>query len=156
MKTMKFIITVALLHFSGVLLIAGDNVAENKNILKAEEFLQMYQDYEMKYNPEIADLYNDTASIKYTEKMPDGTNFIKKIYNGTDYKKHLKIVVPNARNNRIWFRWRDVSFTPTGDRVWIEASRQEVKNNIKYKINILVGPDNKGNWRIYEEVNQLE
>jgi hypothetical protein len=122
-------------------------------LVKAKQIFAVYVQLEKAYSPVIADLYADNAVIKYKRVAPNGkaTPFT---IPASRYKQILRSGMPEARRKGYMSRYSEVTYTPEGGRVRIKATSYSVQKNYYSPLTLLVGPDGKGAWLIYEQTSE--
>src|SRR5688572_9975474 len=87
MKQLLFALVVTILTLSGY---AGPATTEAKKVFET------YVDLERKFDPAVADLYADDATIKNTPRFPDGTSRTMTMP-APKYKQLIRQSMPTAK-----------------------------------------------------------
>ncbi len=126
----------------------GDSIA------KAKAFFQHYTELEHAFDPSIADLYSDQATIKNTQYMKDGKIFPRTI-EVAKYKQTLRdYMKTKARQLGDVSNYSNDTYTQEGNRVRIKVTRYSAIEKQSSPVSLLVGPDATGKWLIYEELSE--
>lgn len=121
----------------------------------AEELFEQYKNLEAAFDPGSADLYDDRAYIENTRINPDGSRK-KLLISGPEYKKSMAQAMPFAKKHNDTYTYSDVTYKPEKNRVRIRATRYSNQRKYSSPISLLVGRDERGNWKIYEELSQTQ
>ena len=120
----------------------------------AEALFGRYQDLEHNFDPALVDLYADDAHIVSRIIVPGRPPTVRD-WNGSQYKELLRRALQKAKEKK-----QDLnSYTGTvylreGGRVRIRATRYAELQKAVSPVELLVGPDRTGAWRIYEELSE--
>jgi hypothetical protein len=119
----------------------------------AKQFFAQFVALENAHDPALADLYADEAFIKTRRKMPMG-NPQELTTPAAKYKAQLRqqMATTSAHGNRS--AYRDVSYTPEGSFVRIEALRVSEPSGTASPVSLMVGPSRGGKWLIYEALSE--
>lgn len=127
--------------------------AQDLGIDAAKRFFAQYVALENAHDPGVADLYADAAFIKTRRSMPMGDPQ-DVTFPAPKYKALLRQNMPMAQARGDRNTYSDVTYTPEGNFVRIDALRiSEPKKNAA-PISFLVGPSPGGKWLIYEELSE--
>jgi hypothetical protein len=123
-------------------------------IAKAKAFFQHYVELEHGFDPAIADLYSNDATIKNTQYMKDGKIFPRTV-EVAKYKQTLRdYMKTKARQVGDVSNYSNDTYTPEGSRVRIKVTRYSSIEKLSSPVSLLVGPDATGKWLIYEELSE--
>ena len=122
-------------------------------VTPAKELFQKYVALGSKFDPSLADLYSDDALIKNTRRYPDGQKRTIEIP-AAKYKELIRAVMPLAKAKGDRSRYTSVKYTPEGRNVRITATRYSLLKKYSSPLSLLVGADDKGEWRILEEISE--
>lgn len=124
-------------------------------IAKGKAFFQHYVELEHAFDPSIADLYSDQATIKSTRYMPDG-KVVPATIPVMKYKQVLRdYMKTKARQlGDVSNYTNDTYAVEGGNRVRIKVTRYSSIEKVSSPVSMLVGPDPTGTWRIYEELSE--
>jgi hypothetical protein len=129
--------------------------AQDARTDSAEQLFAQYLALEQAYDPGIAALYADEASIKSRRTYPMGEPR-DTIIAGADYKRLLRQLMPVAKARGDRNTYSKVDYTPEGERVRINASRFSELQQRTSPFSLLVGRSRSGNWLIYEEFSEAQ
>jgi hypothetical protein len=123
-------------------------VADNENM--ARELFAQYVALGNAFDPAVANLYSDSASIK--QKREDNTEVI---VSALRYKEILRVALANVKKQGRYNTYSGTSFATEGANVRIKTLRtSHVNGNVtSSEVSILVGSDSSANWRILEEIS---
>jgi hypothetical protein len=124
-------------------------------IAKAKKVFSEYTTLAKKYDPNIADLYSDSANIENTRIYPDGNKRTLK-FPPLEYKKLLRSVMPIAKARGDFSTYSEVKYTEGKSNVTITATRFSVLKKYSSPVKIVVGPDTDDTWRILEEISESQ
>lgn len=127
--------------------------AQDTHIDAARQFFAQYSAMENAHDPKLADLYADEAYIRNRRSMPMGDPQVVTI-SAAKYKTllHQSISIARARGDRNTYA--NVTYTPEGSFVRIDAVRISEPRKKTSPISLLVGPSPGGKWLIYEELSE--
>ena len=121
----------------------------------AQAVLASYQALERSFNPDVADLYCDTAVIRNIRTYPGGHQRTLELP-APKYKALLRAAMPLAAAKGDYSTYSKVAYAPEGDNVRITATRYSVVKKYSSPISLLVGSCNGGEWLILEELSQSQ
>jgi hypothetical protein len=128
--------------------------AQGDLIPKAKTFFQHYVELEHAFDPSIADLYADQATIKNTRYMPDG-KVVPATVPVMKYKQILRDYMKNkARQIGDVSNYTNDTYSVEGGKVRIKVTRYSSIEKVSSPVSMLVGPDATGKWLIYEELSE--
>jgi hypothetical protein len=124
-------------------------------IAKGKAFFQHYVELEHAFDPSIADLYSDQATIKSTRYMPDG-KVVPATIPVMKYKQVLRDYMKNKARQLgdVSNYTNDTYSVEGGNRVRIKVTRYSSLEKVSSPVSMLVGPDATGKWLIYEELSE--
>jgi hypothetical protein len=127
--------------------------AQDAGIDAARQFFTQYVALEQAYDPGVADLYADQALIRTRRKPPMGDPQTVTVP-ASQYKALLRghMLVAAARGDRSTYS--DVTYSPEGPFVRIDATRVSGPRKSQSPISLLVGQSPSGRWLIYEELSE--
>jgi len=70
------------------------------------------------------------------------------------YRQLLAATLPLAEMRGDTNTYSDVTFTVDGDRVRVKAVRYSNLKHYESPLELLVGPDEEGEWKILEEISE--
>ena len=139
-------------------LLAQNTPFETANTPELEQAHALFEQYiqlEEAFNPDIALLYADTALIQVTKKRPDGGEETLHIP-PQRYKTILKTMMPMAEALNDSGTYHDIEYTQQANgQVRIESIRYSKRSQRKIPLVLIVGPDNYGDWVIFEESSRV-
>jgi len=117
----------------------------------AEALFDRYVDLEHAFDPALVDLYADEARIEH-RLIVAGQRPIVRTWSGKQYKDLLRGALAKAKETRQDLNYYTaVDYLQQGSRVRIKAMRYAELQKVVSPLELLVGPDRSGAWRIYEE-----
>ena len=118
----------------------------------AEEFFDRFVTLGRAYDPAVADLYADDATIQSVRRDPDGTLRTLRFI-GEPYKRLIRSAMPLARQRGDRDRYSDVSVSSEGPRARIRCTRyNELKRYASpYELVLERSGDS---WQIIEEYSE--
>jgi len=120
----------------------------------AEALFARYIDLEHAFDPALVDLYADEAHVESRLIVPGQRPIVRK-WTGTQYKDLLRRALEKAKATRQDLNYYTAAnYLREGSRVRIKAMRYAEMQKIVSPIELLVGPDRSGSWRIYEELGE--
>ena len=125
--------------------------AQDDSLRQAQALFDRYVALATAFDPQVADLYADSAHIRNTRIHPDGQKQTMTMPALT-YKSLIRQVMPQAKAAGDVSTFSDVKLVPENDRVRIHATRYSKLKKYSSPYSMLVGSDGSGNWRILEEV----
>jgi hypothetical protein len=129
--------------------------AQDSSIDSAKQLFAQYLALEQAYDPAIADLYADEASIKSRRAYPMGEPK-DTIIPGPSYKAQLRQFMPVAKARGDRNTYSKVDYTPEGGSVRISASRFSGLQQRTSPVSFLVARSPRGKWLIYEELSETQ
>jgi hypothetical protein len=121
---------------------------------KAEVLFGRYIDLEHAFDPALLELYADGAHIVSRIIVPGRPPTVR-TWSGTQYKELLRRALQKAKEKKQDLNYYSaVSYLREGPRVRIKAMRYAELQKAVSPIELLVGPDASGSWRIFEELSE--
>lgn len=127
--------------------------AQDSNIDAAKQLFAQYAALENAFDPGVADLYADEAFIKKTRSMPMGEPQDVTVP-ALKYKTLLRQNIPMAKARGDRSTYSNVTYTPEGEFVRIDALRFSELKKLTTPISLVVGRSPGGKWLIYEELSE--
>ena len=120
----------------------------------AEALFSRYVDLEHAFDPALVDLYAPGARIQRRVIVPGRPPRVDN-WAGTQYKELLRNGLAKAKKTGQDLNFYSaVTYLGEGNRVRIKARRFAQLENVVTPVEILVGPDLTGSWRIFEELSE--
>jgi hypothetical protein len=121
---------------------------------KAEALFARYVDLEHAFDPALVDLYADGAHIESRIIVPDHKPTVR-TWSGAQYKDLLRRALQKAKETKQDLNFYSaVNYLSAGSRVRIKATRYAQLQKAVSPVELLVGPDLSGTWRIFEELSE--
>jgi hypothetical protein len=115
----------------------------------AEQFFDRFVALGRAYDPAVADLYADDATIQSVRRGPDGTSRTLQFI-GEPYKRLIRSAMPLARQRGDRDRYSDVSVAAEGGRARIRCTRYNELKRYTSPFELVL--ERSGNsWQIIEE-----
>jgi hypothetical protein len=152
----RALITILALFALGQIAAASKAAApQGDPIPKAKAFFQHYVELEHAFDPSIADLYSDQATIKSTRYLPDG-KIVPMTIPTANYKHALRTYIASKARQigDVSNYTNDTYSVEGGNRVRIKVTRYSSIEKVSSPVSLLVGPDATGKWLIYEELSE--
>jgi hypothetical protein len=124
-------------------------------LAEARRLFDRYVALEEAFDPAVADLYADDAVIQNKRKYPDGQVKTMSLP-APKYKQLIRAAMPAAKARNDRNKYADVRYTPEGAGVRITAQRFSELKKYTSPLSLLVKPDAKGTWFIYEELSESQ
>jgi hypothetical protein len=126
---------------------------------QAERLFLEYQHQSQAFDPDVADLYVDWARIVNARKYPGDLPGRSLQLTGFQYKDKLRQLMPIAKARGDFSTYSDVSYSDVsyseeGERIRIQCTRFSALKKYSSPYSLLVGPDERGDWRIFEELSE--
>lgn len=120
----------------------------------AEALFSRYVDLEHAFDPALVDLYAPGAHIQRRVIVPGRPPRVD-TWGGAQYKELLRTGLAKAKKTGKDLNfYTAVTYLGEGNRVRIKARRYAQLENVVTPVEILVGPDLSGSWRIFEELSE--
>ncbi len=140
-----------------VLLMGGLLHAEDRlpaDFGSAKELYQTYVFLAAKLDPLIVDFYAPQAQIEETLILRNGTRRVKK-YSKEEYLKVFAQMLPVLAMQGEKYIFSEENFSWEGEKVRIRCQRYSSLRKYKRPLELLVGVDDNGRWKIFEEKSQI-
>lgn len=121
----------------------------------AEALFSRYQSLEKSFDPRAADLYCDSALIRNVRTYPGGQQRTLELP-APKYKELIRAAMPLAKAKGDSSTYSQVTYTPEGSGVRINATRYSLLKQYSSPISLLVGSCDGGSWAILEELSQSQ
>jgi hypothetical protein len=120
----------------------------------AEALFNRYIDLEHAFDPALVDLYADEAHIQSRVIVPGRPPTVR-TWSGAQYKELLRRALAKAKEKRQDLNFYSaVNYLRDGSRVRIKAMRYAELQKAVSPVELLVGPNAAGAWRIFEELSE--
>lgn len=130
-------------------------VAQEESFAAAKALFERYVQLEHTFDPAVADLYADDALIQNKRTEADGR--VREIrVPAPAYKDLIRKAMPLAKTRGDISTYSDVTYTMEGERVRIKATRLSALKKHISPFSLLVGPNGRGSWVIYEELSESQ
>ena len=129
--------------------------AQDSGIDAAKQLFEQYVALQRAYDPGVADLYAEAALIKITRRPPMGDP-VDFIIPAPKYKTQLRELASVAKVRGDRNTYSNVTYTPEGELVRINASRFSGSRKQASPFRLLVGRSPAGQWLIYEELSESQ
>jgi hypothetical protein len=121
---------------------------------QAEELFTHYVDYEHSFDNKLVGLYSRQAKIVSRVVLPGKPPRVRS-WNGATYRDMLGRALQQARKTKTDLNYYSgVIYLREGSRVRIKAMRYAQQQKALSPMELLVGPDTDGTWRIFEEISE--
>ena len=128
--------------------------AGGTEIKEAQEFIVEFEKLSHNYDEKLISMYADNAKIIRNLEHKNGK--VEKIIIPTDkYKKFLKFVGFFAKIQGYKNYYKNLDYKAEGENVRITGIRANT-NKYTAPVSILVGKNEKGEWRILEEITSTQ
>jgi hypothetical protein len=121
---------------------------------RAEALFNRYIDLEHAFDPALVDLYADGAHIE-SRIIVSGRPPTVRTWTGSTYKDLLRRALKIAKETKKDLNYySSITYQNEGNRVRIRAMRYAELQKALSPVQLLVGPDATGTWRIFEELGE--
>lgn len=121
---------------------------------QAEELFTHYVDYEHNFDNKLVGLYSRQAHIESRVILPGKAPRVL-TWDGATYRDKLGRALQMARKTKTDLTYySSVVYLREGSRVRIKAMRYAEQQKALSPMELLVGPDTDGTWRIFEEISE--
>jgi hypothetical protein len=128
--------------------------ATGKARKQAAALFARYIDLEHAFDPALVDLYADGAHVESRMIVP-GRQPTVRTWSGAQYKDLLRRALQKAKETKQDLNYYSaVEYLREGSRVRIKAMRYAEVQKAVSPVELLVGPDASGSWRIFEELSE--
>jgi hypothetical protein len=133
---------------------AGGAAAVGAPRKSAEALFARYIDLEHAFDPALVDLYADSARIE-SRVIVVGRPPTVRTWSGAQYKDLLRRALQKAKEKKQDLNYYSaINYLAEGGRVRIRAMRYAELQKAVSPVELLVGPDASGTWRIFEELSE--
>lgn len=140
-----------LLAFIAACLLALPALADP--VAAAQQLFERYVRLGEAFDPALADLYADDATIRNKRTYPTGE--VRELsLPAPQYKALLRAAMPMAKARGDRSTYLDVRYVPEGEGVRIVATRHSELKRYASPLSLLLKPDANGQWRIAEELSE--
>ena len=130
-------------------------VATTPASAEARRLFERYVALEKAFDPAAADLYADEAVIQNKRKYPDGQ--VKTMsMPAPRYKALIRSAMPAAKARNDRNTYSDVRYSAEGAGIRITAQRFSELKKYTSPLSMLVKPDARGTWLIFEELSESQ
>ena len=126
--------------------------ADDAALERARELVARYVALAGAFDPALADLYSDAATIRSTRHYPSGQTRSVEL-SGTKQKNVLRNSLPIAKKRGVAVTFEDITYAVEGNRVRVRALRRTGSADPE-RMSWLVGPVDGRGWRILEEQSE--
>ncbi len=135
---------------------AATEVAPDTRLAAAQAFFERYVALEKAFDPAVADLYADTATVRNLRRYPTGQVREMKL-EGTRYKALIVATLPPAKERGDLSVYTDVTYEvlATGE-VAITATRYSELKKYSSPLTLRITPRLDSVWRIVEEIGESQ
>lgn len=139
-----------------LVLCPGTFAASDEELIRdAKLFWDKAYKMEQEFDPASADLYADSAFIQNTRRYPHG--LVQEMTIEADkYKKLIRLSMGVAKIRGDTNQYSNFTYAVEKGRVRIKATRYSNMKKYESPLELLVGPDKKGQWLIYEEISESQ
>lgn len=120
---------------------------------QARTFFYRYQSGERAFDPDVADLYCETALVRNTRIYPDGRRRVIEIP-APRYKSLVRSAMPIAQARGDYITYSEVKYAQEGKAIRVTATRYSVLKKYSSPISLLIGACNGNGWSILEEISE--
>lgn len=150
MIKLTFVLIFALMLCPGVFAASDEELIRN-----AKLFWDKYDQLERNFDTAAADLYADDAFIKNVRRYPDGTSR-EMVIDAPKYKSLIRSAMGLAKARGDTNQYSNFVYTVENDRVRIKAVRYSNLKKYESPLELLVGPDQSGQWFVFEELSESQ
>ncbi|MBK6900677.1 MAG: hypothetical protein IPH09_15980 [bacterium] len=128
----------------------------NARLVAAKALFERYMTLERAFDPAVADLYADSATVRNLRRYPTGQVREMKL-EGARYKALLLASLPTAKERGDLSAYTDVAYEvlATGE-VAITATRYSELKQYSSPLALRIAPQADGVWRIVEETGESQ
>ncbi len=120
----------------------------------AEALFNRYVDLEHAFDPALINLYSNSAHIE-SRLLVAGRPPIVRTFSGAQYKTLLQRALAQAKQTKTDLNYYSaVTYLREGEKVRIKATRYAALQKAVSPVELLVGPDASGSWKIFEELSE--
>ena len=129
--------------------------SESDLIKKAKPFFNNWVALEWNFDLAVLDLYAPDALIQNTRRYPDGQTRVFR-FSSQEWKALAVKAMPLAQARGDRNKYSQVTYTVEGERVRISTQRYSLLKQYSSPRSLLVGPDQTGEWRIFEDISESQ
>lgn len=122
-------------------------------ITKAKQFFNQYVEWGWNFDPALADMYAPEAVIRNTRRYPDGRTQLFE-FSAYEYRDLILATLPIAKERGDRDEYSNVTYKVEGNKVRINTQRYSLRKNYTSPQSFLVGPDETGEWKIFEDISE--
>ncbi len=128
--------------------------ADKKELIaKAKKFYKEYVELQQSFAPRVYDLYDEDIIFRNVRHLPDGEDRAVE-YNKEQLGEALAQALPSQAARGEALVYSEATYAVEKDRVRIKCTRSSEKLKYTSKVELLVGPDGKGDWKIFSETSE--
>jgi hypothetical protein len=129
--------------------------ATNAPHASAKALFERYVALEHAFDPGIADLYADTAVIRNRRTYPTGQ--VRELtMPAPKYKELIRAAMPLAKARDDRSTYSGIQYATEGNGVRVKATRYSLLKKYASPISLLLAPDGKGRWLVFEELSESQ
>ena len=122
---------------------------------EASALFDRYVELEQAFDPALADLYAEDASIVDRRTFPTGE--VREItILVPQYKALVQQTMAVAKSTNDWNSYTEITFTREPDGVRLRATRLAHLKGYSSRFSLLLAPDNAGTWRVTEQLSESQ
>jgi ketosteroid isomerase-like protein len=119
---------------------------------EAKKVFESYVELVQKYDPAIAELYSDDATIRNTQRYPDGTSRTRTV-SATTYKQMWRQIMPIAKKLGDTNTYSEVAYKEEDGKVRVTATCYESLKKYSSPLSLLIAKKD-GKWLIVEDISE--
>ena len=148
--------TILLLAFAAQPAPAGDGEEPDARLPAAQAFFERYVALEQAFDPAVADLYADSATVRNLRRYPTGQVREMKL-EGARYKALIVASLPTAKERGDLSTYTDVAYEVLASgEIAITATRYSELKKYSGPLELRIAPQQDGVWRIVEETGESQ
>jgi len=153
---LRWIATFLLLVLAAPPMPAAAGEEPEARLVAAKALFERYVTLERAFDPALADLYADSATVRNLRRYPTGQAREMKL-EGAKYKALIVVSLPMARERGDLSVYTDVAYEvlATGE-VAITATRYSELKEYSSPLALRIAPQEDGVWRIVEETGESQ
>lgn len=133
----------------------ADAAEDASALAAAKQLFARYVQLEKDFDPKVADLYSDDATIQNRRTYPGGRVKVLTLP-ATRYKEIIRAAMPLAKAKNDRSSYSEVVYTVEGDGIRIKARRYSELKKYSSPISLLVRTNDAGVWLIFEELSESQ
>lgn len=139
-----------------LMLCPGAFAASDEELIRdAKIFWDKYDQLEREFDSAAADLYADDALIKNVRRYPNGTSR-EMVIDAPKYKGLIRAAMGLAKARGDTNQYSNFAYTVENGRVRIKVTRYSNLKKYESPLELLVGPDQNGQWLVFEELSESQ